>query len=48
MLDATRQYRLSVGGADVSILDGAWLIRSGLPFPPMLGEDVLVYEVTAL
>ena len=48
MLDAARQYRLSVGGADVSILDGAWLIRSGLPFPPMLGEDVLVYEVTAL
>ena len=48
MLEPTRRYRLGLDGETIAECDGAWLIRTGLPVPPMPGEHVLVYEVTAL
>lgn len=48
MLDPARRYRITGDGAPDQVLDGAWIARTGLALPPMRGEDVLLYEVSAL
>jgi len=30
------------------VIDGAWAQKIGLPLPPMRGEEVIAYEITAL
>jgi alpha-galactosidase len=47
MADPTRRYRLSREGAEDIVLDGAWLSRIGFPAPPMQGEQVLLYRISA-
>jgi alpha-galactosidase len=52
MADPARRYRLSRPNvkdmaADM-VLGGAWLLRNGFPAPPMKGEEVVLFEVTAL
>jgi len=47
MVDPARRYRLTRDGTAAVDMDGAWLARMGLPLPPMKGEEVLVYELTA-
>jgi alpha-galactosidase len=47
MLEAARRYRLSCARAQDVVLDGAWLASVGFPAPPMSGEDVVLFEVTA-
>lgn len=48
MVDPSRRYRLARDGAPAIEVDGAWLHRMGLPLPPMKGEEVLVYDLTAI
>jgi alpha-galactosidase len=47
MLDCTRRYCLRRDGADDMVMDGAWLIRMGLPLPPMQGEDGIIIHISA-
>ncbi len=47
MLDRARQYRVSRDGAETFMASGAWLASVGLPMPPMPGEDVMLWELTA-
>lgn len=47
MLRADRRYRIQPEGADVWEVDGAWAMRSGLPLPPMQGEEVRIWHIAA-
>lgn len=47
MLDPDRRYRLTTQGTEPCEMSGAWLVRAGLPVPPMQGEDVRVIEIAA-
>jgi alpha-galactosidase len=48
MLDPQRSYRVAPEQGEAREIAGSWLIRSGLPLPPMQGEAVLIYRLTAL
>ena len=48
MLSPTQHYRIAAQGQSEQVLDGAWIARAGLPLPPMLGEQVLAYEITPI
>ena len=48
MLRPDQRYRIHAEGADVWEVDGAWAIRSGLPLPPMQGEEVQVWQIDAV
>ncbi len=48
MLHPDRRYRIHTEAADVWEVDGAWAIRSGLPLPPMRGEEVQVWQIEAI
>jgi alpha-galactosidase len=47
MLLPNRRYRIQPAPADVWEVDGAWAMRSGLPVPPMQGEEVQVWQIEA-
>lgn len=47
MLDPARTYRVAPEQGEAWDIAGSWLIREGLPLPPMTGEAVLVYRLSA-
>jgi alpha-galactosidase len=48
MVDSARRYRLRRDGEKDMVLDGAWLGRVGITAPSMQGEQIVLYEITAL
>ncbi len=48
MLDPARTYRVEPEQGEAREIAGSWLIRNGLPLPPMKGEAVLVYRLIAV
>ncbi|WP_206245384.1 alpha-galactosidase [Novosphingobium terrae] len=48
MLDPAQTYRVEPEQGEAREIAGSWLIRSGLPLPPMKGEAVLIYRLTAV
>jgi len=47
MLDPARRYHLTPeGGAPVTVA-GSWLVHAGLALPPLAGEAVAIYTLTA-
>lgn len=48
MLDPTRHYRVTAENGESHEIAGSWLTRVGLSLPPMSGEAVLVYRITAI
>jgi alpha-galactosidase len=48
MLDPARLYRITEEGGEQREMAGSWLIRMGLPLPPMPGEAVRIYTIQAI
>ncbi len=48
MVRADASYRITLAGRDMATIPGAWLSSVGMPAPPMLGQQVNLYRITAL